>query len=190
MEMLPTPSETPLPAPAEEAETRMPERRRGRPPKNAPKIVPSEEALRMFIARVAAGETLAEIAKEPGSPTAATARYWIGKSPELQRLWHEAKVDRAHSYFDRAVLLANRLESGDVVKKSESAAYASAAVRAAQVAIEAYRVAAERLDPREYGPKTEAKIVVPIQIVSSLGLDPANPHIEVSSVYTIEAVKK
>ncbi len=140
----------------------------------------------MFIARVAAGETLAEIAKEPRAPSAAVARYWIGKAPELQRLWHEAKVDRAHAYFDRAIIIAMDLESGAVVKGAESAAYASAAVRAAQVAIEAYRVAAERLDPREYGPKTEAKIVVPIQIISSLGLQEGQGLATERGIYQIE----
>ncbi len=137
--------------------------RGGRPSK--PK---GRDLLIEICARVATGETLTSIAKENGMPSPPQFRLGVAKDRELQDLWREAKAERPHALFDEALDLARELKGREWGKEDGNV------VRAKQIAIDALRVAAARLNPREYGERSEAKVVVPVQINTTLGLEPGH----------------
>src|SRR5215472_7368837 len=102
----------------------------------------TDEKLREIMARVAVGETLTKIAKEPGMPSPAQFRAAILRSPALSDAWAEAKAERPHSLFEQAIDLARELRDTDWDRESTNK------VRALQIAIDALRTAAARLAPR------------------------------------------
>lgn len=167
------PTETPLP-PVEPAPK---DKRGGRRRK-----VTGRELLVEICSRVATGETLTAIAKEPGMPTPPKFRAAIALDPGLQDLWELAKNERPHALFEEAVDLARELTAGRWGKDETNV------VRAKQIAIDALRTAAARLNPREYGERQTGKVVVPVQINTTLSLrgKPAPDPVAQSYSYAIE----
>jgi hypothetical protein len=157
MASLSAPSEQPLRFAAASPEPN----RGGRPRKTQ-----GRDQLIEIIARVARGETLTAIAKTPGMPSPPAFRAAIAKDVELSRLWMEAKEERPHALFDEAIDMARELRETKWDKNAGNQ------VRALQVAIDALRTAAGRLKPREYGERPASSVVVPVQIITSLGLEP------------------
>lgn len=116
-------------------------------------------------------------------PSPPKFRAAISLSPELQDLWELAKNERPHALFEEAVDLARDLKNGVWGKDDTNR------VRAIQVAIDALRTAAARLNPREYGERQTGKVVVPVQINTTLSLrgKPAPDPVSQSYSYAIEA---
>ena len=140
----------------------------------------SEEKLLEVCARVALGETLTKISGETGMPSPTVFRKLVMKSPELRDAWEIAKAERPHSLFEQAIDIARELKDTGWGKEDTNQ------VRALQVAIDALRTAAARLAPREYGERPAAQVVVPVQIITNLGLDPSKPPSASPSIYQIE----
>lgn len=140
----------------------------------------SDEKLLEICARVATGDTLTAIAKEPGMPSPAHFRTLVMRSPQLRDTWETAKAERPHSLFEQAIDLARELRDTPWDREATNK------VRALQIAIDALRTAAARLAPREYGERPAGQVVVPVQINTSLALD-GRPATSGPSVYQIEA---
>ncbi len=147
-----------------------------------PKKATGRALLVEICARVATGETLTAIAKESGMPSPPRFRAEVARDPELAELWREAKQERPHALFDEALDIARELKNTEWKKDDAHK------VRAKQVAIEALRIAASRLNPREYGDKGVANVVVPVQINTTLGLDPNLPPAKARKEYHYEAL--
>lgn len=140
-----------------------------------------EERLFGICARVALGETLTAVCKDPGMPSPSAFRAAVYRSKELQDAWEKAKDERPHALFEEAIDLARELRDHHWERDDTNI------VRAKQIAIEALRTAAARLSPREYGERPAASVVVPVQINTTLGLDPSVAPTTRQSVYSIEA---
>jgi hypothetical protein len=119
-----------------------------------------------IIARVALGGTLTKICAEEGMPTPSAFRVAVAKDAQLGALWLEAKEERPHALFEEAIDMGRQLRETKWTKDDTNK------VRALQVAIDALRTAAARLKPREYGERPATSVVVPVQIVTSLSLEP------------------
>jgi hypothetical protein len=124
------------------------------------------ELLVEIIARVALGGTLTKICAEEGMPSPSAFRVAVAKDAQLGALWLEAKEERPHALFEEAIDMGRQLRETRWTKDDTNK------VRALQVAIDALRTAAARLKPREYGERPATSVVVPVQIVTSLGLEP------------------
>lgn len=145
------------------------------------KVVRFERSTALSImARVADGATLASICKEHGT-SPSTFRKHVLRDKELREAWEVSKELRAHSYFDQAVDLANKLANGAWGRDS------SAQVRALDAAINTLKWAAGRLSPKDYGDRLMPSAIVPIQIVTNLNLDERQRPKDAESIYQLSA---
>ena len=151
---------------------------RGRPPTSY-----TTPLMMKIVERVANGETLTAVCKEPGMPIPSTFRAWIVRNPELRKAWEAAKELRAHAMFDQALDVTKRLLDGNWGKED------AAMVRALDAAIQTLKWAAGRLSPRDYGERQPGNPVVPIQINTTLELGQGGTAVGrvEGSVYTIKA---
>lgn len=131
---------------------------------------------------VAEGKTLKQaLAMVPGAPHPRTWQQWLWAKPELKKIWEDAKLVRATSLFDRVQELAERLEVGQYTAGDASK------VNALRTAIEAFKWAAGKLSPHEYG---ERPNVTAVAVTINTGLDlgqSASVAPADASVYTLEA---
>lgn len=123
----------------------------------------SPETALAVLERLADGMTVAGISRLPGMPSVSGMRTWRIQYPEFARAWKTAKELSAESFEDKALDIAD-----DLVETND---YTGTKVRALEVAISQYRWSAARRDPKNYGQQADAKIVVPIQINTSLDLN-------------------
>lgn len=120
-------------------------------------------ALRI-VERIAEGETLRSISKGEGMPSASTFNRWVLREPVLQKAYKVARELAAQSFEEEA------LDLGRAIKEDPSSA---PKVRAYEVLMNQLRWSAEKRDPAQYGPRAQVNVKVPIQINTTLGLDPA-----------------
>ena len=135
----------------------------GRPPSGY-----TTEIMEEVIRQVAAGASLRAVCAKEGMPREETFRKWVRENPVLQRKWLEAKEYRSHSLFDHMTDLAQQLEDN-------AKAVTATEINAIKIAIETYKHAAGRLNPRDYGERVPANPVIPIQIVTTLNLGQQGP---------------
>lgn len=118
-------------------------------------------------------------------PSPPVFRAAVAKDKGLAELWREAKLERPHALFDEALDLSRELKSQAWGKDEGNT------VRAKQIAIDALRVAAARLNPREYGERPQQNVVVPVQINTTLALEPgsAAPAVQKQYRYSVPQVE-
>ena len=152
-----------LPAPAAEPTINPPPIRMkaGRPPTHY-----TTPVMMAVIERVANGETLTAICREPGMPYPGTFREWVVKNPELRAAWEAAKELRAHALFDRVLDIVDTLTKQPQGWGKDSAAH----VRALTEAMNSLKWAAAKLAPQQYGERPPLLAVVPIHITTSLDI--------------------
>lgn len=131
------------------------------------------EAMTGVIEDVADGLTLKDACAKKGRPSPQTFRKWLQSNPELSKAWLMAKEFRSHVYFDRVVEIAKILSDGE--GKAAGLGLNSNQIRALQVAIDGFKFAAARLNPRDYGERVPINPVIPIQITTSLNLGQEGP---------------
>lgn len=115
-----------------------------------------------ILMKIADGATLREIAREPGMPTKSTVQRWIMKYPELAQAWKAARELSAASLEEESLDMAR------VLKRQSG--FTGTKIRAFEVAMNQFRWSASHRDPATYGQTTQAQLVVPIQINTSLDL--------------------
>lgn len=133
--------------------------------------------------RLAAGDTITDIARDPEMPSRKTIYKWITVHPEFERLFATAKELSALSFEEKALAIADKLKDPpESLTGTEVAAY--------RAAMEQFRWSAARRDPARYGQQTATIAVVPIQINTTLdmgkGADTRNTQ-EFPDIYRIEA---
>lgn len=133
-----------------------------------------------IMARVSDGETLKAVC-EGMSTSPSRFRKFILRDKELRAAWEVAKELRAHSYFDQALDLANKLATSQWGKES------NAMVRALDSAINTLKWAAGRLSPKDYGDRLMPSAIVPVTIVTNLALDANQRPKDSESIYTLKA---
>lgn len=114
--------------------------------------------------RVANGETLSAVCREPGMPAKTTFKGWVLRVPELAEVWRAARHYKADSLFDEAMDIARMLRNGRYGPGDSSQ------VNALRTAIETLKWAAGKLNPQEYGEKALSGPAIQVVIQTSLDL--------------------
>jgi len=113
--------------------------------------------------RIADGQSLVEICRDPEMPPERTVRWWLaeGKGRFLQ-LYARAKEQQTERYVDEMISIAD-----SVAGERES----SPAVHAARLAIDTRKWAASKLLPKKYGDRlgVDSTGSLTIKIVHGLG---------------------
>lgn len=112
----------------------------GRPVKYKPEIFDK------ICARVSEGESLNKICKSKDFPTKITFYRWLRENEDLCNQYAIAKQDRADTYSDELVDIADEL--------AEKGLLSSETINAAKVRIDARKWIASKLHPRNYGDRT------------------------------------
>lgn len=98
-----------------------------------------------IVRRIALGELLDQIAKEPGMPSRRTIYSWRLKHPEFADLFRIAQECRAEQMLDEVVRLADEIMETDSAVK----------VNAARLKADSLKWAASKLAPKRFGDKLE-----------------------------------
>lgn len=117
-----------------------------------------------LLLRIADGETLREIAKDPEFPSKTTVHRWIMRYPDLKRAWQAALELSAMTLEEEALEMARTLR-GPASKE-----FTGTRVRAFEVAMNQFRWSASHRDAATYGSTAQPSTVVPIQIVTNLDI--------------------
>lgn len=94
-------------------------------------------------ARIAEGESLRSICRDPEMPATSTVFLWIGKHADFSERYARAKEESADAHADRITDVADRTLAGEFEPQ------------AARVAIDAMKWTASKLKPKRYGDKLE-----------------------------------
>lgn len=111
--------------------------------------------------RIAAGESLTKICKDPGMPTRQEFRTWLIERPDLKALELAAREDQADFYADQIVEIADRQRLTPEARR---------------VMIDARKWTASKLKPKTYGDRMQ------------VGGVPGNP-IELGGKVVVELVR-
>jgi len=97
--------------------------------------------------RIAEGESLNRVCKDPKMPAESTVRAWaIDPDHPISAKYARAREMQAHHYADRIADVATNAETGDIDPK------------AAQAAMHGYEWVAGKLSPRNYGQKIQQEV--------------------------------
>jgi hypothetical protein len=134
---------------------------------------------------IAGGMTIGEILKQEGMPSRATFYRWLVVYPELNKSYEAARELSAQSFEEEALDMARTLKGTND--------FSGTKVRMYEVAMAQLRWSAARRDPKRYGAKQEASLVVPIQINTTLDMGNGAKTLEGTTIspdniYHIEAV--
>lgn len=130
-------------------------------------ILYKPEIVEEVITRLSAGETLTAICKDENLPATRTIHAWRIKHEDFSKLYSEARLSQAHTLFDMSVDVAKALISGvDVAAKL---GYPNITHQRANVAINAFQIAASRLAPKEYAANQKGGGIIAVQINTNLG---------------------
>lgn len=111
---------------------------------------------------IADGKTLSEVVKLPGMPSRAAVYRWLNAYPDLARAYETARELSAQSFEEEALDMARKLKGENDFTNGKTRQY--------EVAMGQFRWSAARRDPKRFGQKMEASLVVPIQINTSLDM--------------------
>ena len=100
--------------------------------------------------RVAEGESLANIAREPAMPSYPTVMEWLKSNDDFAGMYRQARQDQADTLADEILTIA------DSVKDAGPAD--SAKVNAARLRVDARKWVAAKLKPKVYGDRVEGAL--------------------------------
>jgi transposase-like protein len=103
--------------------------------------------------RIAQGETLRRICRDPGMPDRHTVRDWRRAHPEFDAQYAQARIDQAEVYFD------------DVIDLADETAGEPSEVQAAKLRVDSRKWVLARMDRGKYGDQSSL----------NLGSQPENP---------------
>ena len=137
--------------------------------------------------RIAAGQTLRQIANVKGMPYVDTIRNWVLAFSDFREMYSAARIQQSHALFDEVIDHSHGMidtaarEDGRIYKDRESA-----------VAIRALQWAAGRLNPGTYGEHIPASVATSVSIHTTLDVNSkeAEPVVGGKTTYTIIAERK
>lgn len=135
----------------------------------------------VILERIAEGELLKDICTiENGMPAKSTFLKWVAREPELRNAYMAARELSALSFEEEAIAAARELQGSPGTAQK---------VGAYNAAINQLRWSASRRDPKNYGDKGLAAVVVPIQINTSLDMGTGQKvEAEMPDIYTLEVI--
>lgn len=133
-----------------------------------------------IIERVAMGETLTTILKEPGMPHRSTLFQWFLHYPEAKEAYLTALELSARVFEEEGIEAARDLKDKPGT---------GTRVRAHETFLGQLRWSATRRSPREFGDRGNLNVVVPVQIITPLdiGQPGAQPSDAEATVYEMAA---
>lgn len=119
----------------------------------------------MICERIAEGETLAKICRDSGMPDRSTFRKWVLRNEDLRAAYEAARELQSHSLFDETLDLTRRLQDDNELSNVQVTAF--------RVALDNLRWAAGKLNPQQYGERSNPNAALAIQIITPLNLGQA-----------------
>lgn len=120
----------------------------------------TDELAAQICTRIAEGEGLVKICRDPALPAVSTVYRWIATIPAFKELYELARQDQADTLADEILEIADEApvlqttdEDGDVVEKPIQ--LDSAAIQRQRLRVEARKWVAAKLRPKKYGDRTE-----------------------------------
>lgn len=139
------------------------------------------QALLRVLERVAGGDLLIDLEKEPGFPRRLTVMQWIMADGAAARAFQAAVELSALAMEEKALAMG---------KQIAGAPESGTKVRAYEVAMNQLRWSASRRNPKKFGEQRQTQIVVPVTINTSLPMGGAQVGTgteEHPNIYQIEA---
>ena len=100
--------------------------------------------------RVAEGESLANIAREPAMPSYPTVMEWLKSNNDFAGMYRQARQDQADTLADEIIAIADSVMDAGPTD--------SAKVNAARLRVDARKWVAAKLKPKVYGDRVEAAL--------------------------------
>lgn len=130
---------------------------------------------------IAEGKTMVEIGATEGMPSRQTIYQWLSVYPKFFDAFTRAKEVSAMSFEEEALTMARNLAGQND--------FTGTRVQAYNIAMQQLRWSASRRDKSTYGQQIQTQVTVPIQINTTLNLDPNVVALDNrQSIYTVEAV--
>lgn len=108
--------------------------------------------------RIAEGEGLIQICKDPDLPAVSTVYRWIAGNPDFQRLYELAREDQADTLGDQIIDISD--EAPIIVKRDDNGEEVevvldAAAIQRQRLRVDARKFVAAKLKPKKWGDRTE-----------------------------------
>lgn len=110
-----------------------------------PKTRYSIDLARVICARIAGGESLARICRDPAMPGKSTVMDWLCTKPEFRELYVRARELQADTLFDEILAIAD--------DEPEAGAGAGEPAQRSKLRVETRKWIVARLAPKKYGDK-------------------------------------
>lgn len=129
-----------------------------------PRICYSDELAEAICRRIAIGESMVSICRDPEMPGLAAVYDWLTQHQRFADIYTRAREQQAEHYADEIVEIAN-----SVAGERDS----SPAVHAARLNIDARKWVAAKLLPKKYGDRVgvESSGNITVRVVQGLGDD-------------------
>ncbi|HEX6215302.1 MAG TPA: hypothetical protein VFZ38_10810 [Vicinamibacterales bacterium] len=127
---------------------------------------PSEftvETADRICARIAGGESLADVLRDDDAPGYSTVMQWLRAHPEFAENYARAREEQGEYDADQVGHIARKVLSGDIGHQE------------ARVAIDAYKWTAAKRKPKVYGDRVEVTGRLSLESLVMASLKPADP---------------
>lgn len=138
--------------------------------------------------RLADGESMKAICRDPDMPNITLIYKWKRDTPWFDRMFKQARQDQVHTLVDEIIDIADDSTNDYVERetaKGTTIVLDEEHIRRSAIRIEARKWLAERMAPKEFGPKAELAVgnpdgssLMPTQIILVAAPMPQKPEDE------------
>jgi hypothetical protein len=123
----------------------------------------TEETADLILERIAAGESVSAICRDPAMPSRPTLFRWLHANEDFRNRYARATELRAEAIFDEMFEIADETSGDFVAREDGSEAFNAEHVQRSKLRIETRKWALAKMMPKKFGDKT------------LVGSDPDNP---------------
>ena len=134
-----------------------------------------------IIEQIAEGKLLKDLLDIPGAPSRSTWYRWMVLYPDLKEGYNIAREVSSEGMEERLLEICDELIKGETIPPAK--------LDQIKTAMAQLRWSAAKRNPKAYGERATETTVVPVQINTSLALEPGQAAPATSSIYTITAVR-
>lgn len=111
------------------------------------------ELVSLICGRIAEGESLRAVCRDPDMPVTSTVMLWISKYPEFTEQYAKAMEARADAMFDELLEIADDGRNDYIANADGDDRFNSEHVQRSKLRVDARKWALARMSPRKYGDK-------------------------------------
>ena len=125
----------------------------------------SEAVVSEILSRLAEGQSMVRICKDPAMPAYGTVMAWIAKDETLQERYARAKFDGLEVLADELLEIAD-----EDVERTPMGTYDSGAVNKQRLQVDTRKWLLSKLAPKKYGDKLQTEVSggLALQVVSGV----------------------